>query len=115
MILGDSTEDGVGIGDPDEGFGVGGAFVEVREGLVFQRIDGREHAATQLLLCQVGEDSLHLIEPTRARRREVQAVASMTFEPTLDRRGLVRGVGGEDDVNACIDAGDGTARSPPTS
>ena len=32
MILGHSLEDGIGVGGPDEGFGVGVAFVEVGQG-----------------------------------------------------------------------------------
>ena len=57
------------------------------------------NAATQLLLRQLGEPTLHQIEPRCAGGREVEMEAGMPRQPALDRRGLVRGVVVEDDVD----------------
>ena len=49
-------------------------------------------AAPKLLLGQVGKPPLHLVDPGRVRRREVQVETRVAQQPAVDERCLVRGV-----------------------
>jgi len=78
-MFGHAAEDRVGVGGPREGLGVVVAIVEILERRLLQRRHASEHAASELLLSEVGEDALHLVQPARAGRREVQVILRMTL------------------------------------
>ena len=99
-MFGDSPEDGVCVGRPHERPGIIVAVIQVLQCRGFQRRHTGEHAASQLLLGEIREDSLHLIQPACAGRREVQVILRMAFEPALHRRRLVRDVVVQHDVHA---------------
>ena len=48
--------------------------------------------ALDLLVGEPGEPAFDLVQPGGAGRREVEVIARVAGEPRLDRRGLVRGV-----------------------
>lgn len=83
MILGDPAEDSVGVGGPSERFGVGVAFVEVGQRGFPMRLDALEHAAAELLFGQIGEDLFDLVDPTGARRCEVQMIPGTLGQPIV--------------------------------
>ena len=75
---------------PDEW---GAMVIVVFEILVDGGFEGRhalKGAAANPSGCDRGEEAFHLIEPTRARRREVQVIARMTHEPADDLGRFVR-------------------------
>jgi hypothetical protein len=95
----DGGDDAVGIGGPDEGFGV---FV----GLVDEAVDGglqldkgTEDAALQTSLGKLGEEPLDGVEPRRRGRCVVKDKARMPVEPGAHLGVLVGAVVVEDDVD----------------
>ena len=76
----DSGDDAIGIGGPDEGFGIMvGLGDEAVDGLL-QFNGGAEHAAFEALLAEFGKEAFDGIEPGGGCRCEVESPAWMAFE-----------------------------------
>src|SRR5882672_8348617 len=95
----DGCDDFVGVGGPSEGLWhlicLGDEAVD--GGLEIE--DGSEDAAFQSPLGQLGEVTLHGVEPGTRCRREVEDEAHVPSEPSLHLGMLMGGVIIEDDVN----------------
>ena len=88
----DFFDDGTGGSRPDEGRGFGVVvFEEVVDGHL-QFDDGAEHAATDSLSGDFGEEALDQVEPRRRGRCEIPVEPEMTFQPPLDLWCLADGV-----------------------
>ena len=95
----DGGDDFVGVGGPDERFGLLVVFGEeaVDGGL---EVDDRvKDAALEATLRQFGEEALDGVEPRARGRREVEGEARMAVEPGTHLGVLVGGVIVEDDVD----------------
>jgi hypothetical protein len=96
----DFLENRIGSSGPNEGacFGVVGSdeVIDLRH----QFFDAAERAATNGFLGDDVEPNFDLVEPGSVGRREVNLVAGMGSQPTLDARMLVRGVVVHDQVNS---------------
>ena len=77
----DSSKDAVGIGGPDEGFGVGVCVGDEAVDGNLQFVEGPEDAALETLTRELGEEALDGIEPGRRGRCEVEGPALMSGEP----------------------------------
>src|SRR4051794_32067572 len=82
-----------------KGFGVGVVIGQVPADSILQRARAAMTAPTKLLLRQVGEPALHLVDPGRVRRREVQVKTRMSEQPAVDERRLVGGVVVQNEVD----------------
>ena len=101
----DGGDDFIGIGSPDEGFGiiVGLPQEAVDGGL---EVDDRaEHAALEATPSQLGEEALDGIEPRRRGRRVMEHKAGMSGEPRPRLGVFVRSVIVEDHVDDLADRG----------
>ena len=74
-VGGDSVEDFVCCLGPDEGSWVVVPVGEPGPDVAFERLDGAVDAAFEFLLRELGEPSLHQVQPGRAGGREVQVEA----------------------------------------
>lgn len=81
---GDFSEDEVGISGPGKRFGIFVAPVQVIEHGGLQFVHSAMAATFDAALGYLGKEPFYKIEPTTARRREVQVVARMTDEPAAD-------------------------------
>lgn len=61
--------------------------------------DVTERAASDLLLRDLREESLDLVQPRTARRREMEIIFGMFLEPSLYHRSLMRSIIIQNDVN----------------
>src|SRR5215472_12622589 len=80
----DLFQDIGGASRPDEGFGILVVTVDVIADHHKEFFQIAKHAATQLVLSEVAEETLHHVEPQRTSRSEVHVEAWMTLEPVLD-------------------------------
>ena len=64
---GDLAEDGVGIGGPDEGFGLGIVVPDEAVDGSLELDDRMEHAALEPAAREPGEEGLDGVQPTRMR------------------------------------------------
>ncbi len=88
----DLFEDGAGGCRPDKGLGVGVVLFEIIVDRPLEVGDGVEHAATDALSGDLGEEALDQVEPRRRGRREINVVARMPDQPRLDLGMLVGGI-----------------------
>lgn len=66
--------------------------IDEHSNIRFELSGGGVNAAAQLLSCQLGEPSFHLIDPRRRRGREMHMIAGSAREPGSDLCGFVGGV-----------------------
>ena len=85
-------DDGVGVGSPDEGFGIGIGFLQEAVDGGLEIGDAVEHAAFEPTPGQLGEEALDRVEPGGGGRGEVEMKARVPPEPGADLVMFVRGV-----------------------
>ena len=88
----DLYDDGAGGCGPDKGLGVGVVVFEIIVDRPLEVDDGVEHAATDALSGDLGEEAFDQVEPGRRGRREMHVEARMPGQPRLDLGMLVGGV-----------------------
>lgn len=98
----DGGDDFVGVGGPGEGRGLLLVFGEEAVDGGLKVDDGVEDAAFQAPLRELGEESLHRVEPRARGRREVEGEALMAVEPGAHLGILVGGIIVEDDVHGLV-------------
>jgi hypothetical protein len=94
----DLFEDIVCFGGPDEGLGLAVVLFDVSEDGLLKVFDAGEHAATELILGEVAEETLDHIEPTAGGRREMEMESLVASGPCQHVGVLVRGVVVYDEV-----------------
>jgi hypothetical protein len=78
----DGGDDLIGIGGPDEGFGVIVRLSNEAFDRALEIDEGSEDAALETSLAQLGEEALDSIEPGDRFRRVVEDETGMAFKPT---------------------------------
>ena len=87
----DLAEDDVGIGGPDEGFGLGVVLLDVAIDRGLEVDDRVEHAPFQAASGESGEEGLDRVEPRARGRREVEHDARVAAKPAQHFGVLVGG------------------------
>ena len=95
----DGSDDVVGIGGPDEGFGAVVGFRKEAFDRGLQIDERAEHAALQPPPGQLGEEALDGIQPGGGGRREMKDKPRMPGEPSANFGVLMGGVIVEHDVD----------------
>ena len=95
----DGGDDLVGIGGPDERFGIVIGLGEESPYSGLEIDERAEHAALEPSLAELGEETLDGIEPGGRFRRVMEHKTGMAIEPSPDFGVLVAAVIVEDDVD----------------
>ena len=82
----DFFDDGIGVGGPEEGFGIGIGFLQEAVDGGLEIGDALEDAAFEPTPCQLGEEALDRVEPGGGGWGEVEMKALVPPEPSADPR-----------------------------
>ena len=88
----DFFDDGAGGCRPDKGLGFGVVMFEIIVDRPLEVDDGVEHAVTDALSSDFGEEALDQVELGRRGRREMHVESRMLGQPRLDLGMIVRGI-----------------------
>ena len=77
----DFFDDGIGVGGPEEGFGIGIGFLQEAVDGGLEIDDAFEDAAFEPPSCQLGKEALDCVEPGGGGRGEMEMEALVPFEP----------------------------------
>jgi len=78
----DFFDDGIGVGGPEEGFGIGIGFLQKAVDGGLEIGDALEDAAFEPTPCQLGEEALDRVEPGGGGWGEVEMKALVPPEPS---------------------------------
>ena len=95
----DLVDDGIRSRRPDKRFRLRVVMRQVPFNRGFQRAHVVERPATNALRRDVREEALDLIEPARARRRDMHVIPRMTRKPARDLGNFMRPIVIHDDVH----------------
>ena len=82
----DFFDDGIGVGGPEEGFGIGIGFLQEAVDGGLEIDDAFEDAAFEPPSCQLGKEALDCVEPGGGGRGEMEMEALVPFEPGANPR-----------------------------
>ena len=77
----DFFDDGIGVGGPEKGFGIGIGFLQEAVDGGLEIDDAFEDAAFEPPSCQLGKEALDCVEPGGGGRGEMEMEALVPFEP----------------------------------